>query len=101
MSLKDFANFGYEVSDEDYYDLSGYEEVTLDELNEGDEITGKPYARLFLADEDYKADTMQFFILSEIIMLVKLVQESKARLPMLVTLFGIEIFVSALQLAKA
>lgn len=65
MSLKEFANFGYEVSDEDYYDLSGYEEVTLDELNEGDEITGKPVARLYLADEDYKADNMQFFILSE------------------------------------
>ena len=65
MTLKEFADFGYEVSDEDYYDLEGYEEVTLDELQEGDKITGKPIATTFLADEDYKSDSMRFFILSK------------------------------------
>ena len=64
MSLDKFANLGYEVDDEDYYDLSGYEEVELNELGDGDKITGKPIGTLFVSDEDYKSDSMRFFILS-------------------------------------
>ena len=65
MSLKEFADFGYEVSDEKYYDLGGYEEVTLDELADGDEITGKPIAMTYVAEEEYKSDSMRFYILSK------------------------------------
>lgn len=65
MSLEEFTNFGYEISNEDYYDLEGYEEVGLDELKAGDTITGKPIAMTYIADEEYKSDSMRFFILSE------------------------------------
>ena len=65
MSLEQFTNFGYEVDDEDYYDLSSYEEVDINDLEDGNEITGKPIANLFIAEEDYKSDSMRFFILSE------------------------------------
>lgn len=65
MSLDDFTNVGYEVSDENYYDLSNYEEVSINDLDEGNEITGKPIARLFINEEEYKSDNMQFFVLSE------------------------------------
>ena len=57
--------FGYEDSDEDYYDLEGYEEVDISELSDGDKITGKPIASLFINEEDYKSDSMRFFILSQ------------------------------------
>jgi len=65
MSLDEFSNFGYEVDDEDYYDLSEYEEVDLNDLNDGDKIIGKPLASLFVSEEEYKSDSMRFFILSE------------------------------------
>lgn len=65
MSLDEFTNFGYEVSDDDYYDLSGYEEVGLDELSNGDTITGKPIGKIFVAEEEYKSDSMQILILSQ------------------------------------
>lgn len=64
MSLDEFSDFGYEVSDEDYYDLEGYEEVDLSELEDGDEIVGKPVAQTYIAEEEYKSDSMRFFILS-------------------------------------
>ena len=65
MSLDKFAKFGYEVDDEDYYDLSEYEEVDINELEDGNEITGKPFASLFINEEEYKSDSMRFFVLSE------------------------------------
>ena len=65
MSLEEFTNFGYEVDDEDYYDLSSYEEVDINDLENGNRITGKPVANLFIAEEEYKSDSMRFFILSK------------------------------------
>lgn len=65
MSLENFADFGYEVSDEDYYDLGAYEEVDLSDLSDGDKIKGKPIAQLYVSEEEYKSDSMRFFILSE------------------------------------
>lgn len=64
MSLEEFANFGYEVDDEDYYDLSAFEEVELNELEDGNRITGKPVATTFISEEEYKSDSMRFFILA-------------------------------------
>lgn len=66
MNLDSFADLGYQVSDEDFVDLKNdYERISINELKDGDEITGKPYAELFLADEDYKSDSMAFHLLSE------------------------------------
>lgn len=64
-SLDDFNNLGYEVDDEDYYDLSAFEEVDLNDLNDGDKIKGKPFATTFVAEEEYKSDNVRFFILSQ------------------------------------
>ena len=64
MSLDEFSNMGYEVDDEDYFDLSEYEEVDINDLNDGDVITGKPIANLYTNEEEYKSDNMRFFILS-------------------------------------
>ena len=64
MSLDNFSNMAYEVDDEDFFDLSEYVEVDLNELLDGDEITGKPMATLFTNEEDYKSDSMRYFILS-------------------------------------
>lgn len=60
-----FTDLGYEVSDEKFYDLDGYEEVELVDLSDGDKIVGKPIAQTYVADEDYKSDSMRFFILSK------------------------------------
>lgn len=65
MNLDDFNDLGYEVDDEDFFDLSEYEEVDLNELNDGDKITGKPIATKFTSEEEYKSDSMRFYILSE------------------------------------
>lgn len=65
MSLDEFSNFGYEVDDEDYFDLSKYVEVDINELHDGEEITGKPMGTLFTNEDDFKSDSMRYFILSE------------------------------------
>ena len=65
MSLKDFADFGYEVDDEDYYDLSSYEEVELNDLEDGNTIVGKPFGTLFISEEEYKSDSMRIYVLSQ------------------------------------
>lgn len=64
MSLEEFATFGYEVDDEDYYDLSDYMEIELNELDDGEEITGKPLGTLFISEEEYKSDSMRIFLLA-------------------------------------
>lgn len=64
MSLEEFVDLGYEVSDEKFYELDNYELVELNDLTNGDKITGEVFARLFIGDEDYKNDSMQFNILS-------------------------------------
>lgn len=64
MSLDNFSNMAYEVDDEDFFDLSSYVEVDLNDLIDGEEITGKPMATLFTNEEEYKSDSMRFFILS-------------------------------------
>lgn len=65
MSLNEFADFAYDVSSEDYYDLDGYEELDLGELEDGEELTGKPIATFYPAKEDYQSDSMRFFLLSK------------------------------------
>lgn len=65
MSLDNFTNMAYEVDDEDYFDLSDYVEVDMNELLDGDEITGKPLGTLFTNEEDYKSDSMRIFLLSK------------------------------------
>lgn len=65
MSLDEFSNFGYEVDDEDYFDLSEYEEVDLNELNDGDKIKGKPLGTLYTNEEEYKSDSYRVYILAE------------------------------------
>lgn len=65
MSLEEFTNFGYEVDDEDYYDLSSFQEVDINDLEDGNKITGKPIASLYLSEEEYKSDSMRFYILSQ------------------------------------
>ncbi len=53
MSLDDF-NFGYEADDEDFYDVSAYEKMDLNELNDNDTITGKPIIAYF--EQRYEED---------------------------------------------
>lgn len=65
MSLEDFADMGYEVDDEDYFDLSGYEEVDLNDIPLGEEITGKPIISFFTNESEFKSDSVRVFILSE------------------------------------
>ena len=65
MSLDAFSDFGYSPDDEDFFDLSAYEEVDLNELEDGNTITGKPIGTLFTNEEEYKSDSMRIFLLSE------------------------------------
>lgn len=66
MNLDAFTeDVGYEVSDENYYDTSAYEEVLLEDLNAGDKITGKPIGTLFTNESEYKSDSYRFYVLSE------------------------------------
>lgn len=64
-NLDDFNDLGYEVDDEDFFDLSHYEEVDINDLEDGNKITGKPVGQLYTNEEEYKSDNMRCFILSE------------------------------------
>lgn len=69
MSFEDFNDFGFEVTDEsefgdDYIDLSSYQKVQLNQLDDGEEICGKPLTTLFKGDEG-KSDSIRLTVLSE------------------------------------
>ncbi len=69
MSFEDFEDFSFEVTDEnefgdDYVDLSTYQKVQLNQLDDGEIIVGKPLTTLFKGEEG-KSDSMRLTVLSE------------------------------------